>query len=106
MDKVTELHGLDVKNLVLEEAPNMPGTNAIQSKSSMEKSIQANNASVIQSNNVSPHQMKKTATITTVGQTVTHKHTANVEVKTTQSKSESVTNLVDSTTNFGEITTR
>lgn len=102
MDKVTELHGLDVKNLVLEEAPNMPGTNAIQSKSSIEKSIQANNASAIQSNNVSPteaHQMKKTAAVTIVGQTVTHKHTVNVEVKTTPSKSESVTNLVDSTTN-------
>ena len=102
MDKVTELHGLDVKNLVLEEAPNMPGTNAIQSKSSTEKSIQANNASAIQSNNVSPteaHQMKKTAAVTIVGQTVTHKHTVNVEVKTTPSKTESVTNLVDSKTN-------
>lgn len=109
MDKVTELHGLDVKNLVLDEAPNMPGTNAIQSKNSIEKSL-TNNEPAIQSN-VSPTEanpMKKTAAITI--KTVTNKHISDTgKAGTTQSKSanltslESVTNLVDSTT-FKEIT--
>jgi hypothetical protein len=92
----------------------MPGIDAVQSKSSIEKSF-PKNESAIQSNYVSPTEENpkgKTADVTSVSQTVTNKRSSSTvtsEVKTTQSKSEnltdlqSVTNLVDSTT-FGETT--